>query len=273
MSTAWPMRRGLNLAEVMVPKFCGQFMSVKYYEPELGSAEPPPRHEILSFYLTQHVMSLASSAPVSVQCSLEDVYKRVLRRGTARIAHYLLLICARESRHMTTSIRSLLADKFSKSLLDFTDNLPDLPEVAVNQFQKLPPAVSLSEYSNFLVTAFETGHWQGKYGGKPWARVAKPFRAFVHGEMSPEVLLDTAFALQHHNGPIFNKGMLYSYEYTAEQIHQLLGLQHQGQIPNVVYRASPTGYVLPWHKDFLAESLTVLSHETLGLDKVLPELQ
>ena len=55
----------------------------------------------------------------------------------------------------------------------------------------------------------------------------------MDGKTSMEMMLDTAFTLAHNNGPIFNKGMMYSH-YNASNLYRILDVQRSGQIPEMI---------------------------------------
>jgi hypothetical protein len=103
---------------------------------------------------------------------------------------------------------------------------------AVNTFMSDPPIVDLGRYTDFLVKCFNEGQFTSGYGGKAWGAVAKVLRDYVWGGITAEMMMDTAFTLCHNNGPIFNKGMLYS-SY-SDEIYMILDVQRSGQIPKLV---------------------------------------
>jgi hypothetical protein len=84
-----------------------------------------------------------------------------------------------------------------------------------------------------LVEVFHTGKFSGGFGGEAWGAIADVLNDYVHGKLTAEMMLDTAFTLCHNNGPIFNKGMLYD-GYTSD-IYTILDVQRSGQVPQLVY--------------------------------------
>jgi len=47
--------------------------------------------------------------------------------------------------------------------------------------------------------------WRGSYGGESWGSCADTLLRFYRGEISSELFIDLAFALEHNNGCIFDK--------------------------------------------------------------------
>ena len=54
-------------------------------------------------------------------------------------------------------------------------------------------------------TVFSTSGWSRAFGGKAWANIATHLISYLEGEISPELFVDIAFALQHNTGTVFNK--------------------------------------------------------------------
>jgi hypothetical protein len=81
----------------------------------------------------------------------------------------------------------------------------------------------------------------------------------VYGEFTPEMFGDTAFTLAHNNGPMFNKGMLYS-NYSSE-FKKILDVQRSGQIPQYLSEKVFIGDVVP---TYMAEAVVVFPAELTG---------
>lgn len=201
-----------------------------------------PESSALEFYLLNHAVSVVRSQvheleqlgpllPVVVE------YKRSLAAQAARMFYYLILICTRESRHDARDYGSSTykkhVDDFGSAVTDFHKSVKGKgSDGAANQFRVSPPEAGIGPYSRFLSDVFYQGSYSGGFGGKAWGGIADVLRDFVTGSLSAEMMLDTAFTLAHNNGPIFNKGMLYSYYGNA--IYRILDVQRSGQIPQLI---------------------------------------
>jgi hypothetical protein len=62
--------------------------------------------------------------------------------------------------------------------------------------------------------------------------VAHTLNRVVHGEISMEAFMDTAWTLEHNNGAIFNKGMLYTMY--GPNLAKILDVQRAGMIPQLM---------------------------------------
>ena len=83
-----------------------------------------------------------------------------------------------------------------------------------------------------METVFYKGGFGSSFGGPAWGEVAKTLRMFVGGEISLVLMADVGFALAHNNGPIFNKGRLYTGYHDTFTL--ILDVQRAGQIPHLV---------------------------------------
>jgi hypothetical protein len=158
-----------------------------------------------------------------------------MKMKALRMFYYLLLICTRESRHA----------KKGPGLSKLYKHHPDIAEYHKNHVQDAghesaiasmfsnTPDVSLGDYTVFLVRVFTYCNYGSQFGGAKWAAIARPLRDFVAGKISAEIMLDTAFTLEHNNGNIFNKGMLYNKTNKAD-LHMILDGQRGGQIPQLI---------------------------------------
>ena len=191
----------------------------KHHQEEGGNSKPPPEVDALWFYgMNQfmadlHLMLDADEPLGEYEPLVSDYYDR-MQVAFGKVYHYLLLICTREARHAknTPEFQKVLdrqppeLKNWYKSRVQHTDT-----ESAAQAFRTCIEldGIPLGVYTQFLYDTFHEGHFSGGYGGERWAEVAHPLNEFVHGRISAEMLLDTAFTLAHNNGPIFNKGMLY----------------------------------------------------------------
>lgn len=205
------------------------------------STERRPESSALWFYLHNHACGVLMakyprSCPLGSFNGIMEDYHTFLCEEAVQMFYYLLVICARESRHIRSDTDFAgLATYHSQALVDFTKSLSGSgPLAAVSTFLKSShPDTTIGEYANFLVSAFSKGKWSGGYGGKAWAEVAKALCSFVTGEHSAEMMVDTAFTLSHNNGPIFNKGIFYA-GYDLYDIMTILDVQRSGQIPKFI---------------------------------------
>lgn len=213
-----------------------------------GYVETPqshPERDALVFYLMNHAVSLIRRKhhPLESVCqdtlNFLDMYHDILALKSARMFYYLLLICTRESRHVIDSAHSPLFMKFVNTMkqgtgcVEFHSTIRGHSSMgAAGVFQNNPPKVMLGPYTNFMYEVFMQGKFKSGFGGPAWGAVALVLRDFVSGTISAEIMMDTAFTLCHNNGPIFNKGMLFT-AYT-KHIYEILDVQRSGQIPQMV---------------------------------------
>lgn len=205
-----------------------------------GNIKASPEQEALWFYVQNHVMHLVKRAvdgeePLLKYQEFVDTYHIDINRKMIRMFYYLLLICSRESRHMLSGAgRNKLWKKYPNIYGYHSNHVQDSSsEAAVNALIKNAPDITLGEYTQFLVDAFQFPRYSKGFGGKSWKRVAEPLRDFVHGKITAEVLMDTGFTLAHNNGPIFNKGMLYT-SFNGLHLNKILDIQRSGQIPQFI---------------------------------------
>lgn len=217
----------------------------KTLHPALGAEElmAHPERDAIEFYLQNHAVAILNQRfgpeaelPPNVANVMND-YHAMLAVKSVRMFYYLLLICTRESRHEKSDYSSpLWGDLFNiygEPVIIFHKSIKGSGSSgAVSKFRKHPPKTLLKTYTSFLVDVFFKGKYSGGYGGPAWGEVAKVLRDYVHGTLSAEMMMDTAFTLAHNNGPIFNKGMLF-HGYSNE-IYKILDVQRSGQIPQYV---------------------------------------
>ncbi len=204
----------------------------------------------LEFYFYNHLVALVRKKyaldeplPEEVEDLVERYYERSSRHAI-RMFYYLVLICVRETRHLMnkSEMEASTVKEFGKVAYDFMCSLPDSATDAPKRFHDAPPNCSIGKVCGAMRHVFYKGMWHGGYGGKKWGMVADCLNAFVIGAYSPEMMVDTAFALSHNNGPIFNKAMQftgYSTNFT-----KLLDVQRSGQIPELV-RNGGQGILVP----------------------------
>lgn len=201
-----------------------------------------PERDAIVFYLMNHAVSIVRQGlhpyeSLGDHLPLVEEYHRQLGFRSARMFFYLLLICTRESRHEHGgSGMGALYTKYGMAISNFHKMCLGVSESqAVDYLKKNPPATTIGKYTEFLAEQFYKGNYSSSYGGKAWGKVADVLRDFVHGKLTAEMMLDTAFTLCHNNGPIFNKGMLYAnYTGGGQDLYKILDVQRSGQIPQLV---------------------------------------
>jgi hypothetical protein len=205
-----------------------------------GAIEAKPETDALWFYVQQHAMSLAernldNDEPMGEYEQYVKQYHTTGQRKVMRMFYYLLLITTRESRHAKSGAgKQKLYQKYP-NIVEFHKNYVQ-DSSAASAIQALidnAPDITLGEYTNFLVNAFTMPGYDGGYGGKAWASIARPLNDFVQGKISAEILMDTAWTLEHNNGQIFNKGMLY-HNGNSQVLHKILDVQRSGQVPQLI---------------------------------------
>jgi len=208
----------------LYPQFTG------WLEDELAS----PESDAVEFYMTNHGMSLlrakVGDGPLGKYTDLvEDYYVRGSLMGL-RMYWYLMIICIRESRHERAFI-SKLYDEYPE-LSEWHKNRVDDSSAhnSIVKFTESVPDVPMGRLLEFVYRCFKEGGLGTGYGGLAWAAVVKPLKQFVDGTISLEILLDTAFTLEHNGGAIFNKGMLYKGPHES-RLKKILDVQKSGQIP------------------------------------------
>lgn len=195
-----------------------------------------PERDAVIFYLLNHAMSVVRQRVhpmerLGAYLPLVEEYHRQLSIRATRMFMYLVLICTRESRHDKSN--GAWSAGHSTAVIKFHSSIKGSgSDGAVDRFMSNPPGVFLGEYTRFLVDVFYKGSYSGGYGGKAWGAVADVLHGYATGKLSAEMMMDTAFTLCHNNGPIFNKGMLFS-GYSKE-IYKILDVQRAGMIPQLL---------------------------------------
>lgn len=220
-------------------------INCKEYKDECKSENPD--RAALEFYALNHLaavvrknFTLHEKLP-EWAVRVMDAYLDCLVEQGERLFFYTLLIVTRESRHIknagTATWKGKFVPKFVEVAYDFNLSIKgSSSDGAVTKFLSNPPAMPLGPYLDSLVHIFEHGSFNGGYGGKPWANIAKTIASFVDGKTSLEMMVDTAYTLAHNNGPMFNKGMMY--HLYSKDIYKVLDVQRSGQIPELVLSGS-----------------------------------
>mgnify|MGYP003531494061 FL=1 len=209
-----------------------------------------------------------------------DLYCRELVSQHNRMFWYTFLVVTREWRHLKnlSTVTSVKSKPYTPELKALHPTINDSnSESYLNAWLKHVPEMSLVDYCTCLTHSFNAGSWGGGYGGKPWGNIAQTLLNYVDGKISAEVFIDTAYTLAHNNGPMFNKGMMYS-QYSNE-FKIILDVQRSGQVCEGLWAAefsttSDTNDIRELLKDCRAELgigeyVAWYKVETLGAPRVL----
>lgn len=227
----------------------GLAINCKAYKEDCGKVEP--ENEALEFYALNHLASVIRKK-FTINERLPEwaidvisTYLATLSKQGQRLMFYMLLVTTRESRHIknstTEKFQTEFIEKFGKKCHEFNLYIKgESSSGAVEKFLKNPPGeVALNTYVDSLVHIFEHGSFSGGYGGIPWMNIAKTLSNFIKGETTLEMMVDTAYTLAHNNGPMFNKGMMYSMY--SPKIYRVLDVQRSGQIPEMILNKEDQG--------------------------------
>lgn len=210
----------------------------------VGENKANPDEEALMFYLLNHAFSLIRQkyGPADTLSSEDEaitrIYLQTANAATVRLLYYVLLIISRESRHVRnlSTVTAALSEEALAACSTLVSEFRSKGSSGVVDHLKRPEAFNImhpvTKYVEFLREVFYQGSFSGGYGGKPWGNIADCLFRLVSGVTTPEIFLDTAFTLAHNNGPMFNKGMLYT-NYSTE-LYTILDVQRAGLIPDYV---------------------------------------
>ncbi len=233
---ARPLFQLRNMAAMPV---AGASQSIRVYEQHLTTQEALVEPAAVEFYFMNHAFAEVSRRydvneplPASVQWVCDN-YVMLANALAVRMTYYLLLICTREVRHLKSGpYKTALATKHGEAFANFVKNLPHDSTAAANRLRNSPPDMLLGDYTKALAHTFHKGLYNSSYGGPKWGVIADVLDNFVHGRISAEVMLDTAWTLAHNTSPIFNKGMLWAH-YTADLV-KILDVQRAGMMPQLL---------------------------------------
>jgi hypothetical protein len=207
-----------------------------------------PETAALWFYMMNHGMSEITKRfdpceplPKDVAEFVDHYYTQGAKE-VLRAFSYLMLICVREARHLKDkdSMSFDMEKAGFQKVLKYIGTVPDDASKAAKIFATTPPDEYVTRFVRGLSYQFHNGHYGHSYGGPAWGKVTDALVSFCAGITSGEVLNDTMYTLQHNNGSIFNKGILFA-EYAnsgGKKLHQpimkILDVQRSGQIPNLM---------------------------------------
>lgn len=238
--SSYPQFHKMKLADLSVKAVA---KVTKTYRTTCG--EVSPDELAISFYALNHCSSIIKEKFTPNEklepwaAEVMALYTETVSYQSIRIMHYLISVITREARHLYSPSASLVKDveaKFSNKMVDFITHISGNSEsAAVQKYMDSPPDVTLGQYVGALEYIFFNGKWGGGYGGKPWGNIARCLLQMVEGKISTEMMIDTAYTLAHNNGPMFNKGMMFSH-YTND-FKMILDVQRSGQIPELFFDA------------------------------------
>lgn len=202
-----------------------------------------PEVDALRFYMWDHAVAEVrrrkhQDEPLGELMHIVTRANEFSTHAAVRAFYYLLLICVRESRHLTnlSYLAKDLSAHFGQAAVDFNAAIQGSGSVqAAMKFREMPPDMTLGDLVSSLRTIFYQGGFSGGYGGAAWGAVTDCLVEFVHGKYTAATMLDTIWTLCHNNGPIFNKGMLY--ECHGHGLIRILDVQRSGQIPQYIEEA------------------------------------
>lgn len=242
---------------------CSQVASaLKEYVQSTKDTSVKPESEALWFYGLNHAVALISAKRAPLEPLPDDELAFVMQYyeqcspRAVRAFYYLMLICIREARHSLSkaSDQNHLADKFGKPVAAFFKDAGSEQGIHT-RFLESPPKTTIGTFVDSLRWLFYNAKWSGGYGGKAWGKVTDCLYKFVIGEFSAEVMMDTVWTLCHNNGPIFNKGHLYSCH--SGTLVRILDIQRSGQVPQAILSDK---WVEPLGHSDLKSSMTKLQH-------------
>lgn len=198
----------------------------------------------IKFYFMNHVTQIIDmDGEGCLDQVREDFLKQYVQECSLmaqRAFYYLLIICARETRHMKvypTNLGGLILQDVGieahKAMTYLTSHNSDQ---IVDWLRVTPPEsahCSIGLLTEAMSVGFYKGKYNGGYGGPAWGRVADCLHSFVCGKISAEIMLDTIWTLSHNNGPIFNKPYLYN-THTSDLL-KILDVQRSGQMPQLLH--------------------------------------
>lgn len=238
---AYQLSRPLMVPRSMASTSCASIGPViKDFQQKVGAPNTSPEQSAVQFYTMNHGVAIVRSRRAALEPLPVDDLSLVtahLNRNTElafRMFSYLYLICTREARHVQASgsFEAKLVGTFGKEVADFVNSVPDSASQAQQIMFAKPPKYAIGAHAKALQFTFYNGGFSGGFGGKKWGQIADCLSSYVWGEISAEIMLDTAFTLSHNNGPIFNKGMLFG-GYGSDLI-RILDVQRSGQMPQAV---------------------------------------
>jgi hypothetical protein len=205
--------------------------------------EVRPETEAISFYCLEDMVATLRQKfhpdePLPEWAKvIATKYAEALTKQGQRMFCYLLLIIAREARHVSSSsLTAPWCKKYGPEFLKYLKAVQDSAAMSATEYIcNHAVDMTVGAYTEALATIFNKGQWPHGFGGGPWGKIAECISRMVHGQTSMALMIDSAYSLAHNGGPIFNKSMLYEYEYSCNpRFYKILDVQRSGQIPALV---------------------------------------
>lgn len=266
---AAPQFKPMNVGQTPIKTLAA---ATKQYRTHCGTVSPDD--EAVEFYAINHCAAIVKKnftlnepLPGWAKTVMDEYLSMATEQGL-RMLHYLYSITVRECRHIKIMDESFWTDTIAKkhgiAVAEFvkTQISPSNEDMAVKAYmdsKSMEPAVKLAEA---VRDCFYKGKWHSGYGGKAWGKVSDCLVAFLKGETSMEAMVDTAYTLAHNNGPIFNKGMMYSH-YSGEFI-TILDVQRSGQIPEMLMDSVDYGLKRPERAKIIVQATAKNCPEEFG---------
>lgn len=256
-----PFKRTVNSSKRALQSFVP---ATKLYLADATEVSPDVR--AIEFYATNHYYSLLKSkfSPneklPAWAIVLAEAYRGVLTEQAERMLHYLVCITTREARHLKTydTHKAKFQQLYGAEFSEFVKTILGLSEMsAIERLLASPPNMVCGQYFRGIGYLFSVGWGTGKtsFGGPNWAAVTKPLADFIQGQITAEMMVDIGYTLAHNNGPIFNKGMMFS-QYTGH-FKTILDVQRSGQIPELVKEHAV--YAKKWGGDLFSKGAVELT--------------
>lgn len=241
--TSRPLNMFRDISQTPVREFCAYTMT--YHNQPMAH----PHLVAARFYLLEHAVGVLRSRRMSgdvlepQERALMEEYNSFASEAALRAAHYLFLICCRESRHAFPSnkdAKKQFAEKLpapvwitegGNLLCKFPDHA-DVDSVCAVVRNECGDGRKLGQITKFLVATFFNASFNNSYGGPKWGVVANCLNEFVHGRTTAAMMLDTVWTLEHNTSNIFNKGMLY--HDAGSPMRAVLDAQRAGAIPSLI---------------------------------------
>lgn len=88
--------------------------------------------------------------------------------------------------------------------------------------------MKLDSLFNILEEIFEKGKFEDTYGGSKWKDIIHHVAQFARGEINSEIFVDQSFSLEHNNGSLFSKNVIFE---TSEKFNILIQNEFDDNIP------------------------------------------
>lgn len=222
-----------------------------------------PPDDALWFYLLTHLTGEIAKRrhplePLSdAEMSLFEMYHAVIGPMFIRMFDYIFMICMRETRHANSAYRDRIVPRYGKEMAEFWfdfrhsfegDGDRRMYQSVKSAIDGSYPTLTLRQMLAFAVQIFEDidhAGWGGSYGGRPWQRITETLARCADGMVSPTVMLDNVWTLEHNTGHIFNKGMVYTYP-EKHLMRRILDIQAGGFIPAALVSLADPATMPAW---------------------------